>query len=231
MKKFFTTLFACLFLLPMTLLAGEWPVHFEWDPYTDPKANYFELHEAPASGGPWSDSTIVVDNIQPTSLTDVIYTSTKPDGVATTSYFILKAVNSDNGQKSGPSEEVNFVYDFAPIVEATNFAVALNGDDVTFEWEQADINRVAKWLLYMSETSGTDYNQLAEIIYTGQPGPQYSTTETMTVPPGEEKTFYFVLVTFNKFDVFSQNSLEVSVTIDKTQPAPVFNFRLKVVVQ
>jgi hypothetical protein len=53
----------------------------------------------------------------------------------------------------------------------------------------------------------------------------------MNVPAGEMKTFYFVLVTFTTFNVFSGNSMEVSVTIDKRKPAPVYNLRIKIVTQ
>jgi hypothetical protein len=231
MKKLLSTL-AILFLVwPFTLLAGEWPLDFEWDAHEQAAdVSHFELHEAAQAGGPYSDSTIVKDNIQPGTVVTTIYTSTKPDGVATTTYFILKAVGT-NAEKSDPSNEVPFTYDFAPIVTVGNFIATLDGDDVQFTWTQADIERVYKWLLYQSETPGVDYIEVADIIYTGQPGPQYSTIETMTVPQGEMKTFYFVLVTFTTFNVFSQNSVEVSVTIDKRKPAPVYNFRLKITTQ
>jgi hypothetical protein len=234
MKKLLSFLFGTVLLVAFSCVpvdAGEWKVGFEWDAYIDAAdASHFELHEAANPGGPYDDSTIVMDNIAPSTLTDVEYTSTKPDGVATTTYFILKAVGN-NTEKSDPSNEVSFVYDLAPIVEPTDFVAALDGDDVTYTWTQADIGRVVKWKLYQSETSGQDYLELAEIIYTGQPGPQFSTTETMDVPDGEKKTFYFVLVAFTEFCVFSQNSIEASVTIDKTKPLPVLNFRLKIVTQ
>jgi hypothetical protein len=142
----------------------------------------------------------------------------------------LKAVGT-NGEKSDPSNEVNFTYDFAPIVPIDNLTAVLDGDDVQFTWTQADIDRVLKWVLYQSETTGANYVEVGDIVYTGQPGPQYSTIETMNVPAGEMKTFYFVLVTFTTFNVFSGNSMEVSVTIDKRKPAPVYNLRIKIVTQ
>jgi hypothetical protein len=231
MKKFLIPFLFTLLIFPFTSFGGEWPLDLEWDSYEQQaEATHFELHEAANAGGPYDDSTIVMPNISPSSLTTITYTSTKPDGVATTTHFILKAVGT-NGEKSDPSNEVPFTYDFAPIVPATAFTATLDGDDVQFTWTQADIDRVLKWVLYQSETQGVDYIELGDIIYTGQPGPQYSTIETMSVPEGEMKTFYFVLVTFTKFNVFSQNSMEVSVTIDKRKPAPVYNLRIKVTTQ
>jgi hypothetical protein len=234
MKKFivlsivglFVTLLACV---PVN--AGSWKVAFEWDDYIDAAdSTHFELHESAAAGGPYSDTTIIVDNISPSTLTEIEYTSTKPDGTATTTYFILKAVGT-NGEKSDPSNEVSFVYDFAPIAVPGAFTATYDkdSDTITFTWTQGDLDRVDKWLLYSSETSGQDYVELASIDNTG--GPPHSATETITVPAGEKSTFYFVLVSFTEFGVFSQNSVEATVTIDKTKPEPVLNFRLKVVTQ
>lgn len=233
MKKILSLVFGIVLLAAIPCIAGDWTVDFLWDSHTQQAdVSHFELHEASGAGGPYDDSTIVVDNIEPSSVIEVSYPSTKPDGVATTSYFILRAVGN-NSVKSDPSNEVNYIYDFAPIIAATNFSAALqtNMKTVTFEWAQADIDRVHHWLLYKSETSGQDYVELANIEYTGQPGPQYSVTEDLIVPEGEVKTFYFTLVTFTSFNVFSDNATEVSVTIDKRQPEPVYNFRLKIVTQ
>ena len=132
--------------------------------------------------------------------------------------------------ESGYSNEVYWIYNFAPY----ELAATLVGDDITFSWKQISVELVKRWRLYKTETSGLNYQELAVIEYTGQEGPQYTTTETMSVPSGEKKTFYFVLVAFD--DVvdptgniaFSENSNEVSVTIDKTAPAPVYNVTIKV---
>jgi hypothetical protein len=233
MKKILSFLFGTVLLVMFSCVpvdAGEWKVGFEWDAYIDAAdATHFELHEAASPGGPYDDSTIIVDNIAPSTLTTIEYTSTKPDGVATTTHFILKAVGN-NAEKSDPSNEVPFTYDFAPIVAPGDFVATTDGDNVDFSWTQADLPRVKYWKLYRSETSGQDFLEIAEIEYTGGDG-TFSTTETMSVPDGEKKTYYFVLVSFTEFGVFSQNSVEASVTIDKTQPSPVLNFRLKIVTQ
>jgi len=135
--------------------------------------------------------------------------------------------------ESGDSNEVKWIYNFAPY-EVT---ASLNGDDVVFSWKQRSVDLVVNWKLYSSETPGTGYVELADIEYTGQAGPQYTTTETMTVPSGEKKTFYFVMVSFDSVVdpsgtiAFSENSNEVSVTIDKTAPAPVYNVTIGIKVQ
>ncbi len=236
MKRFIALAVSFLFLtFASAVIAGETTITFEWDLHNQSdQVDHFELYESDQSGGPWPTDNIVVDDIAPGTRITVDYQSTKPDGVATQSYFILKAVavGTDSVQRrSGPSNEVDFLYDYAPIVAPENFAALVNGDDIEFSWTQGDIARVAKWQLFSSETSGQDYTMLSEIEYTGQPGPQYGTVETMTVAEGEVKTFYFVLVSFNSFGVFSQNSTEVSVTIDKSTPEPVYNFRIRVTTQ
>lgn len=236
MKKFLILAMAFVFLIfANPAMAGDFEIGFEWNLHNQAnEVDHFEVYESDASGGPWTEDKIVIDDIAPGTVIEVDYPSTKPDGVATHSYFIIKAVvvgTDDVQRRSGPSNEVDFIYDFAPIESPENFAALLNGDDIEFSWTQGDIDRVDKWQLFSSETQGADYAMLSEIEYTGQPGPQFGTSETMTVNEGEIKTFYFVLVSFTEFGVFSPNSLEVAVTIDKTTPEAVFNFRLRVISQ
>ncbi|GAG53758.1 unnamed protein product, partial [marine sediment metagenome] len=97
-----------------------------------------------------------------------------------------------------------------------------------FTWKQGSIERVKSWYLYRSEADGGPYEPFLIIEYTGEDGPQYSSTVNMPVPVGEKKTYYFVLVTTTDQNVTSADSNQVSVTIDKRIPAPVYNFRLKV---
>ena len=184
------------------------------------------LHMSKTKGGPYTP----VMKIEKCETVEADYKSSHEDGTAETEYFVMTAVSKE-GFESDYSNEVFFTFDYLPIESAVNLSAELSGDEITFTWNQGDIERVREWKLFYSETEGGPYEELSLIEYTGQPGPQYSTTSTMTVQKGEKKTFYFVLVTFNILWVFSENSNEVSVTIDRTVPDPVYNFKLKVVAE
>jgi len=225
---FFLVFVFLSFVFAYYAIAGEATITFQWDAMTPHTSlHHYELHESDNQDGPWTLDTLVVDDIEPWSLVRYEFTSTRPDGVSTVKYFVLKSVNEAKTLR-GTSNWVVWDYDFAPIVPPGNIVATLEGSDVVFSWTQADIGRVGLWKLYVSEIAGGPYEELASIIYTGDPGPQYSTTESMEVTEGEVKTFYFTLVTFNSPRYsFSSNSTEVSVTIDR-RVLPVYNFRIVV---
>ena len=200
---------------------GEVTIGLEWDANTESNLAGYGVYVGDAEGGPYTEFEDI-----PAGTEEVWWPYDAPDGAATIKYFVVDAYN-DEGLRSGYSNEVNWTYDFLPIVAVTEFAASLLGDDITFTWTQADIERVKSWTLYVKEEGG-EFSELALIEYTGQDGPQYSTTETMSVPAGEKKTFTFSLVTFTETGVFSSNSAEVSITINKIPPVPVYNLKIKV---
>lgn len=225
-----------VFLFFMTILcffsfssfAGEVTVTLEWDANTEENLGGYGAYVSDVSGE-YTEANKFADILVGTETVDYIYDA--PDGEATTKYFVVDAhSNATPPLCSGKSNEVNWTYDFLPIVAATELVAALEGDDITFTWTQVDIERVKEWKLYIKEEGG-EFFELALIEYTGQAGPQYSTTETMSVPEGEMKTFTFSLVTFTPTGVFSGNSNEVSITIDKRIPVPVYNLTIKVKVE
>jgi len=225
MKKLLFGLFVSLAMLaiPLASFAGQVTISLEWDANVETYLAGYKAYVADAAGGPYTEFS---DIKEPTTEVDYVYDA--PDGVATTKYFVVTAYREAPFLESGNSNEVYMVYDFAPIVAATNLAAALDGDVITFTWNQGGIDRVEKWELYRSETPGTGYEPFLIIEYTGQAGPQYSSVIDMMVPEGELKTYYFVLVTFNPRGVFSENSNQVDVTIDKRDLAPVYNLEITV---
>ena len=226
MKKWLSGILFFAMIIASPVFAGEVTIGLEWDANVETYLAGYKAYVADIAGGPYTE---FADINEPT--TEVEYVYVAPDGVVTTKYFVVTAYRNDPFLESGNSNEVFMVYDFAPIEVATEFLASLAGDDIIFTWKQGDIERVKEWKLFMSEVAGGPYADLAVIIYTGTPGEQYSTTESMTVPAGEMKTFYFVLVTFTPTGVFSDNSLEVSITIDKRELVPVYNLKIKVITQ
>ena len=224
MKKLYVFKLLLFFILAIPLVAGagQVTIGLEWDANVETYLAGYKAYVADAAGGPYTEFS---DIKEPTTEVDYVYDA--PDGVATTKYFVVTAYREAPFLESGNSNEVFMVYDFAPIEAATELGATLDGDVISFVWKQGDIERVEKWVLFVKE-GGAEFTELATIEYTGTPGDQYSTTETMTVPDGEVKTFTFALVTFNPRGVFSGNSNEVSVTIDKRDLVPVYNLRLTI---
>lgn len=229
MKRRIVLMVCFLFAFVSFVMAEDVTLTLEWDANTEEFLGGYGAYVSDAEGGPYEKFADI-----PVGTETVDYVYDAPAGVATIKFFVVDAhctiEHHDPILRSGKSNEVNWTYDFLPIVAATELATSMDGDNVTFTWMQADIERVKKWKLYVKE-GAAEFAELAEIAYTGQAGPQYTTTEEMNVPDGEMKTFTFALVTFTPTDVFSGNSNEVSITIDKRVVAPVYNVTIKIKVQ
>lgn len=220
----FSAVLFFMLAIPLASFAGEVTITLEWDANSEDYLAGYRGYVADVAGGPYVE---FADIPAPTVTVDYIYTA--PDGQATTKFFVVTAYsNQVPPLESGYSNEVFMIYDFAPIVSATEFTAALDGGNIDFTWKQGDIERVKRWKLFFKSVAENEFEELAVIPYSGTPGEQYSTTQSISAPDGEMTTFTFALVTFNTFGVFSPNSVEASVTIDKRELGPVYNLRIAV---
>jgi len=217
-------MFLMFLFISTFVFAQDVQIGLEWDANVEPNLAGYGAYVGDAAGGPYVRFEDILKGTE-----EVWYTYDATLGTSVTKYFVVDAYN-DVGLRSDYSNEVYWTYDMLPIVAATEFAAVLVGDDITFTWKQADIARVKQWKLYSKE-GAAEFAELATIEYTGQEGPQYSATETMTVQAGESKTFVFSLVTFTETGVFSPNSAEVSITINKIPPVPVYNLKIRIIAQ
>jgi len=229
-KKIGVFLFSTVFALMLSFsvaMAGEVEITLAWDANTETNLAGYKAFVSDVSGSGFVQFGAVI----PAGTEEIDFAFTGTGTEAIKKFFVVRAFNTDDPPlESGDSNEVYWIYNFAPY----ELTATLEGDDITFAWKQISVELVKQWKLYSTETPGQDYQELAVIDYTGQAGPQYTTTETMTVASGEKKTFYFVMVAFDEAAdptgtiAFSENSNEVSVTIDKTAPTPVYNVTIKV---
>lgn len=220
----FSTLLFFMLAIPLAVFAGEVTIGLEWDANSEEYLAGYRAYIGDSEGGPYAE---FADITEPT--VTVNHTYTVPDGVVTTKYFVVTAYsNHDPIRISGYSNEVFMISDFAPIEAPVEFVATLDGDDVLFTWRQNDIERVKEWRLFVKSAAAPEFTELTVIPYSGTPGEQYSTVQTMTVPAGEMVTYTFALVSFTPTGVFSANSAEASVTIDKRELGPVYNLRITV---
>ena len=224
MKRFLISVFLVLVFVGVSI-AKDVEIGLEWDANTEENLAGYGAYVGDAAGGPYTKFDEVA-----TGTEEVWWTYDAVLGTSVIKYFVVDAFSTE-GLRSGYSNEVNWTYDMMPIVAATEFAGVRDGDEITFSWKQEDIVRVAKWKLFVKEGEVVEYTELAEIEYTGQAGPQYSTTETMTVPDGEIKMFTFALVTFTINGVNSPDSNAVIITIDKRPLTPVYNLKITIKVE
>lgn len=102
--------------------------------------------------------------------------------------------------------------------------------NLEFAWEQTLSPDLLKWNLYYSETAGGPYTLLTNIVYTGDPGPQFASDPIIfTSPDGQVVAYYFVLTAEDASGNESGYSNEVSETIDFEAPDVPFTFTVIVV--
>ncbi len=102
--------------------------------------------------------------------------------------------------------------------------------NLRFAWEKTLSPDLIQWNLYYSETAGGPYTLLTNIVYTGDPGPQFTSDPIIfTSPDGQIVTYYFVLTAEDGGGNESGYSNEVSEIIDFQAPDAPFTFTVIVV--
>ena len=149
-----------------------------------------------------------------------------PDGEITTKYFIVQAANAD--LKSEDSDEVSLEINLTPL-SAFNFTAVYNKEEasIDFAWQRED-ERFTSWKIFVSQISGGPYdNVIADIPYEeGVVDKSMSMSIDGYFPVGEETTQYFTMVGFGKYGVYSPDSSEIGITIDRRGVDSVINFRI-----
>ena len=213
-----------LILVAFGVHAAEVTIGLEWGANVEVNLGGYGVYMSDTSGD-YGESKKIVDVLK--GIEEAYYTFLVPDGQTTTMYWVVDAHNDETPPlRSGYSNEVLWVYDYSPIEPVSAFTASKIVDSVTLQWTQNDLERAVRWGVYFKEVGDVDFVQLDEIVKVGE-GP-FSTTVTMDVPDGEMKMFVFVVVTFTETDVHSDNSNEVTVSIDRRHPSAVKGLKIKV---
>ena len=238
MKRFMYGLVLFLsVVIASTVMAKD--LTFEWDGNIETDMKGYTLYEKKAGESYNYGSPIVTNKSNPAGLmpctivdggcyvnevekTNVVdYTLNGVDGAITTYHFVARAYDT-NDLYSGDSNEITFVYDLAPIVAATNFTGVYNAvtQTVDFAWQHADVDRVAKWGLFKTATSGSGY---VNVAYVENTPPTMSTSYELPYEPGT--TSYWVLVAYTAEGKFSPNTDELRIKLGPQSP---LNLKVKV---
>jgi hypothetical protein len=146
-------------------------------------------------------------------------------------YWVVRAfVRTD---ESGDSNEVTMVVDWSCPVTVVNFQASYNyaTSEINIGFEQQGSVPVDNWKIYWTRTSGQDYQLFDTIQNDG------SNTPTVTRPftevaDGQRETIYFTVVSFRNDQLYSQNSPEQAVDIDRRSvPQPPTLRRVTIPVQ
>lgn len=132
-----------------------------------------------------------------------------------------------NEQSSDSNEVAYKVINTAPPVP-----INLNGryDDaekmIYLAWDQPlDNHIIYKWVVYYRIEGDSDYTEIAMVNYDQDPKIQAPFDVVLS---GEKKTVYFTVVSFRRSGVYSENSAEYAIDIDRQKIPPIENLRISI---
>ena len=223
-----TFLAFCMVAYAQRAVAKDVEITFQWD--ADNSGNWEELrlferaeqgtydYATPKSTLP---QTYANDLSQPTQMT---ITTDFMDGQVTTKFWVIRAAAGE--LESADSDEVSFTVNLLPL-EQFDFTAVYNEVTKTIDmaWQITD-PRITRWEIYTSDTAGGPYQPLTTVNNVEGAETSYSVEEESLFPAGERTTKYFTMVAFAPYDIFSVNSPEISITINKRPPSGVVNFKI-----
>ena len=226
------------------VLAVDKKLTFSWQ-YDNPPANLagFKLHYGSTSPRvydqvkdlPINDPSLN-QNCTPAENQNFCYVLTLPvaDTGLYTYYFTATAYDTES-RPSEYSNEVNTTFDFEipPAVSDLSATYDTTNSALVFSWtyETTWLDKIVKWSLWEAAASGGPFSKVVDIPYDTNAIPPYTTNVSISVPEGSKVTKYYVLVTHRSSlhnYVYSTNSNEVSVTINKMPPKAPFEFKIKI---
>jgi len=233
MRNFSKTFALILLLLSSSVcFAKEISVKFDWDPNTESDmAGYavFQRQEGQqydytkpidpdctiVDGQCWVDAVAKNNNFP--------HKFEVPDGQITTWYWVARARDTE-GNWSEDSNEVSLVVNLTALPAITDFAGVFNkvNQTIDFTWTQNDPERINSWKLYRSTASGGPYTEVLDVPWNGTDTTISASLPADTIAPGE--VYYFTVVSFGDFDLYSENSNEVQ--IDRRPPAKVIQLKI-----
>lgn len=223
--KRLTTLLAVLgsLLLLTSLLSvafAETTVTLAWDQQT-PAPDGFLLFQRVNSGTYNYSAPVVVPNETDANGAipgDVSSLPVPGLGVAgeTNEYcWVLRAfIGSD---QSGDSNEACYTVDeqipAAPSISQSSFDRAASS--ITVGWTQDSSVLVTEWRVYYTLTSGQNYQLFDTVANDGSTTTPAITKPFTAVADGDRQMVYFVIVAVRSDQLYSQNSAEISVDVDR----------------
>lgn len=233
MKK----LLISIFLAFLSTAAAADQITFEWDYGQETAIDGFNLYSGPMGqdeAGNWLpkfEEAPLYGGIPAESRTATVTENGWP-GVSKKFGFAIRSFKGAN--ESADSNIVYVVIDNTPLAAPADPTGAYNPETgyLTLNWTQADISRAKFWRIYYRMPESDTFTQLGRVDNSGQETLSLNTPLTV-VPAGRTMDLTFAVVAFKNDDVFSPNSSELLITIDRTgdELPAVENFRIKLEIE
>lgn len=236
--KFAIALFIALFMILVVSVCqapGD-EFTFSWDYDDGATIDGFKLysgHMGQFADGTWGAQygDPIITGIPPDAR-EITTVENGWEGQAKKFCFKMRAYRGEN--ESADSNEVCVTIDNTPL-QAPQGALGqwdASNNVVILQWSQPDLNRTKYWQVYYKFSGEAEYRLLDKLDNSGQPDLVLS-KEITDVPAGEIRDCIFTIVAYKDNAVFSPDSDEVAITIDRTPDAPIEppqNFRMSLTI-
>lgn len=229
LKRIIATAFT---LIALAGVAAADQITFEWDYDSSVAIDGFNLYSGPMGqleDGTWAaklSETPLFGSI-PAESRSATVTENGWEGVSKKFGFAVRAFRGDN--ESADSNMVYVTIDNTPLAAPAALTGSYNPETsrINLTWTQADLDRAEQWKIYY-KTDG-EFTELGTVQNQGQADLIMDTPLTV-VPAGQVMDVTFAVVAFKNDAVFSPNSNEFILTIDRSDSGDlpvVENFRLQ----
>lgn len=218
---FLITCFAVFALLFLVLKVNAEPITLEWDT-PEGQIDGVRIYQKTAVEGDSYDYSNPVADIPFPGNAAVLEVPGEPDAVLKYQW-VARAYQGQNSSED--SNEVSYkVINIPPIVPVDLVAVH-QGTTIILSWGQPlDPYPIDHWIVYAK--SGGDFEEIGTVddannleLITGM--------ETLA-PVGQQTELTFTVVAFRRSGVFSSNSTEASVIVDRRDVPVIENLRIRI---
>lgn len=232
MKRY--ALIILLLILPVLSFADD--IQFNWDYENDSAIDGFRIYSGPM--GQLADGTWLpryaedpIANDIPPGAREYIATENGWEGVAKKWCFMARSFRGD--KESPDSNYVCTIIDNTPIAYPVDLSASYNDElsQISLSWSQNDdFDRTKYWIVYYKLPDDEAFTALGEVANSGSSDLKMNVAFN-AVPAGKLVDVSMVVVAFKNNEVYSANSDETVVTVDRlgaiSEPN---NFRFKLLI-
>ena len=212
---------AVIFFL-RTLEAGGEQITLTWDAPAQEHTGVKIFQKTTKDGDAYDYSSPVATVLYPANVATIDVPG-EPDAVLKYQW-IARAYRDD--MESGNSNEVSYkVVNVQPLTPI-ELSGSYEDDIITLSWSQpVDEHPIDKWVVYYKNADG----QFEAIgIVTDGSNLELSSDVSELAPIGQRTNMSFAVVAFRRSGVYSANSVELEIEIDRREVAPVQNLRIEI---
>lgn len=130
------------------------------------------------------------------------------------------------GEESADSNEVDYKVNLIPPVAPIELSGSYEKDEqlINLSWQQPqDDWAISHWVVYSKLPEG-EFTELGRVDH----GQELTLTQPLVAPVGQRTNMSFAVVAFRSSGIYSSNSNELEIDIDRREVPPINNLQIKV---